>query len=267
MNAAGKTKVTVPVMADLAARGEKPEYLLWVGSAGAFDDRYKHVTRAFVKILAFLNVDYAVLGTEESSSGDVARRAGNEMLFQMQALSNIDLFNRYGVKKILTCDPHAYNTFKNEYPDFGGHYEVIHHTRFLHDLIREGKLIPGKEVFGNYRVTYHDPCYLGRGNGEYETPRKLLGKLGVSLAEMPRNRSFALCCGAGGGQMFKEAEPGDKEIFIERTEEALSTGARIIVTACPYCMVMLTDGIKYKNREEEVKIYDIAEMATLSLGL
>ncbi|MGC9470771.1 MAG: (Fe-S)-binding protein [Bacteroidales bacterium] len=267
MNATGKTKVTVPVMADMAARGEKPEYLLWVGSAGAYDDRYKHVTRAFVKILAFLNVDYAVLGTEESSSGDVARRAGNEMLYQMQALSNIDLFNRYGVKKILTCDPHAYNTFKNEYPDFDGHYEVIHHTRFLHNLISEGKLMPKREVFRNYLVTYHDPCYLGRGNGEYEAPRKVLGELGVSLAEMSRNRSFALCCGAGGGQMFKEAEPGDKEIFIERTEEALSTGARIIVTACPYCMVMLTDGVKYKNREEEVKIYDIAEMVALSLGL
>ncbi len=254
-------------MADLATRGEQPEYLFWVGSAGAYDDRYKHVTRAFVKILTYLEVSYAVLGTEESSSGDVARRAGNEMLFQMQALMNIELLNAYGVKKILTCDPHAYNTFKNEYPDFGGNYEVIHHSIFLRDMIASGKLkFPaGSPVDGP--ITYHDPCYLGRANQEYDAPREVLRAMHVNLVEMPRNRSFALCCGAGGGQMFKEAEPGNKEVFIERTEEALATGSRTIATACPYCMVMMTDGIKYRNREEEVKNYDIAELVARSLNL
>ncbi len=254
-------------MADLATRGEQPEYLFWVGSAGAYDDRYKHVTRAFVKILTYLEVSYAVLGTEESSSGDVARRAGNEMLFQMQALMNIELLNAYGVKKILTCDPHAYNTFKNEYPDFGGNYEVIHHSIFLRDMIASGKLkFPaGSPVDGP--ITYHDPCYLGRANQEYDAPREVLRAMQVNLVEMPRNRSFALCCGAGGGQMFKEAEPGNKEVFIERTEEALATGSRTIATACPYCMVMMTDGIKYRNREEEVKNYDIAELVARSLNL
>ena len=259
--------VEVPVMADLFARGEKPEYLFWVGSAGAFDDRYKHVTRAFVKILATLGTSYAVLGVEESSSGDVARRAGNEMLFQMQALMNIEILNGYEVKKIITCDPHAYNTFKNEYPDLGGHYEVIHHTQFLRDQIEQGKLrIPGGSLSG-HTITYHDPCYLGRANKEYTAPREVLSSFSATTMEMDRNKSFALCCGAGGGQMFKEAEKGNKEVFIERTEEALGTGADIIATACPYCMVMMTDGIKYKNRESEVKAYDIAELVALSLNL
>lgn len=260
-------KVEVPVMADLFAKGEKPEYLFWVGSAGAFDDRYKQVSRAFVKLLEYLGISYAVLGTEESSSGDVARRAGNEMLFQMQALMNIEIFNGYEVKKILTCDPHAYNTFKNEYPDLGGTYEVIHHSQFLRDRIADGSLqLNGKGLPGK-RVTYHDPCYLGRANKEYEAPRQVLRALSVSTREMKRNRSFALCCGAGGGQMFKEAEKGEKEVFIERTEEALETGADIIATACPYCMVMITDGIKYKNREGEVKNFDIAELVVQALEI
>jgi Fe-S oxidoreductase len=260
-------KVEVPLMADCAARGEVPEYLCWVGSAGAFDDRYKHVSKAFVKLLTWLKTSYAVLGTEESSSGDVARRAGNEMLFQMQALMNIEILEGYGVKKILTCDPHAYNTFKNEYPDLGGNYEVIHHTRFIREQMAAGKLkLPAGALEGK-RITYHDPCYLGRANGEYNAPREVLGKLAAVKTEMKRNRSFALCCGAGGGQMFKEAEKGDKEVFIERTEEALATGADIIATACPYCMVMMTDGLKYKNMEENVKNYDIAELVVLALGL
>lgn len=259
--------VEVPVMATLTAGGETPEYLFWVGSAGAFDDRYKHVSRAFVKILAHLGTSYGVLGVEESSSGDVARRAGNEMLFQMQALMNIEVLNGYGVKKILTCDPHAYNTFKNEYPDLGGNYEVIHHTQFLRDRLEDGSLrIPEGALEGN-TITFHDPCYLGRANREYKAPRRVLEALSARRTEMPRHMSFALCCGAGGGQMFKEAEKGDKEVFIERTEEALGTGADIIATACPYCMVMMTDGIKYKNREGSVRAYDIAELVVMALNL
>jgi len=254
-------------MAEKAAAGTDPEFLFWVGSSGAFDDRYKKVTRAFVKILAYLDINYAVLGTEEISSGDVARRAGNEMLFQMQALTNIETFNAYNVKKIITCDPHAYNTFKNEYPDLGGEYEVIHHSRFLRDRIKTGELKLTKEYFSGKRLTFHDPCYLGRANGEYEAPREIISALALDFREMKRNRSFALCCGAGGGQMFKEAEPGNKEVFIERTEDAIETEADIIVTACPYCMVMMTDGLKYKNLENNKNTYDIAELVALSLGL
>jgi len=260
-------KVEVPVMADLLAKGEKPEYLLWIGSAGAFDDRYKHVSRAFVKVLDYLGTSYAVLGTEESSSGDVARRAGNEMLFQMQAMMNIEIFEGYEVKKILTCDPHAYNTFKNEYPDLGGSYEVIHHTQFLRDQMKEGKLNIPSGALSDKTITFHDPCYLGRANKEYDAPRDVLNVFSADKKEMRRNKSFALCCGAGGGQMFKEAEKGEKEVFIERTEDAIEIGVDIIATACPYCMVMMTDGIKYKNREESMKAYDIAELVAMGLEL
>lgn len=260
-------KVKVPVIADLFSQGKQPEYLFWVGSSGAFDDRYKHVSRAFVKILDHLGTSYAVLGTEESSTGDVARRAGNEMLYQMQALMNIEILEGYEVKKILTCDPHAYNTFKNEYPDLGGTYEVIHHTQFLRDRIADGTLAIPEGALADKTITFHDPCYLGRANKEYKAPRQVLDALWAVKKEMGRNMSFALCCGAGGGQMFKEAEKGDKEVFIERTEEALETGADIIATACPYCMVMITDGLKYKNREEDVRAYDIAELVALSMKL
>jgi Fe-S oxidoreductase len=253
-------------MADLASKGETPEYLLWVGSAGAFDDRYKQVSVAFAKVLNHLGISYAILGAEESSSGDVARRAGNEMLFQMQALMNIEILNGYEVKKIITCDPHAFNTLKNEYPDLGGTYEVIHHTQFLHQLMAAGKLSLNRGGLNGKKITFHDPCYLGRANGEYKAPREVLEALGTTV-EMKRHRSFSLCCGAGGGQMFKEAEAGDKEVFLERTEEALETGAGIIATACPYCMVMMTDGLKYKNKEEEIRTYDIAELVAQNLEL
>lgn len=255
------------IFADLQSKGESPEYLVWIGSAGAFDDRYKKVTRSFIKLLNYLNVDYAVLGTEESSSGDVARRAGNEMLFQMQAMMNIEILQGYGVHKIITCDPHAYNTFKNEYPDLGGDFDVIHHSQFLKGLINSGKLKVNPEIFKGKRITYHDPCYLGRANGEYQASRDVLSNLGAQLVEMKRSKSFALCCGAGGGQMFKEAEKGDKEVFVERTNDALETGAEIIVTACPYCMVMLTDGLKYASKEDEVKNFDLAELVTQALEL
>jgi Fe-S oxidoreductase len=257
----------IPLMADKIAKGEKPEYLFWVGSAGAFDDRYKKVTVAFAKILNKLNIDYAVLGTEESDSGDVARRAGNEMLFQMQAMTNVEILNSYEVKKIITCCPHDYNVFKNDYPDFDGNYEVMHHSQFLNKLDKEGKLSIGQNEFTNKRIVFHDPCYLGRANDEYEAPRKVLSKIGSVSVEMRRNRSKALCCGAGGGQMFKEAEKGEKEVYMERTEEALETKPDVIATACPFCMVMLTDGLKYTDNIEKIKNYDIAEIVAKGLGL
>lgn len=254
-------------MAEVFAGGKKPEWLFWVGSAGAFDDRYKKVTREFVKILTYLKIDYAVLGTEESDSGDVARRAGNEMLFQMQAMTNIEVLNAYEVKKIVTCCPHDFNTLKNEYPDFGGRFEVWHHTQFLETLIEEGRINISSELFRNNKIVFHDPCYLGRANKEHKAPRTVLDSIPSLKVEMKRNRSFGLCCGAGGGQMFKEAEKGNKEVFIERTEEAIATGADIIATACPFCMVMMTDGIKYKNQEDRMKNYDVAELVSMGLGL
>ncbi len=257
----------VPVMADLAAKGEKPQYLYWVGCAGAFDDRYKKVAKAFASILSHLNVSYAVLGVEESCTGDPARRAGNEMLFQMQALTNIETFSRYGVTKILTTCPHCYNVFKNEYPDLGGNYEVVHYTVFLKHMLDEGKLTFKDERYRDALITYHDPCYLGRANKEYESARTIIDAVSDGRVEMKRNRSFALCCGAGGAQMFKEAEAGNKEIFIERTEEALQTEAGIIATSCPFCMVMMTDGLKYKNKEEEILNLDVAELVAKALGI
>jgi len=260
-------KVTIPIMSDLFAQGKKPEYLWWVGSAGAFDDRYKKVSRAFAKLLTYLEIDYAVLGTEEASSGDIVRRAGNEMLYQMQAMMNIELLNSYEVKNIITCDPHVYNTFKNEYPDLDGNYNVIHHTQFLDELIKSGKLKINSDLFKNNTITFHDPCYLGRANNEYKAARNVLNAIPSTMVEMKRNKSFALCCGAGGGQMFKEAEKGDKEVFLERTEDFIETDADIIATACPYCMVMMTDGIKYKNLEEKARNLDIAEIIVEALGL
>jgi heterodisulfide reductase subunit D len=262
-----RKKIEVPIMANLVADGIMPEYLFWVGSAGAFDDRYKKVSQAFVKILHYLNISYAVLGFEETDSGDIARRAGNEMLFQMQALMNIETLNRYGIEKIITCDPHDYNVLKNEYPDLGGNYNIVHHTEFLWQLINNKSLEIPKSNLSNKKITYHDPCYLGRANQVYEPPRLILKELGLNIVEMPRNRSFALCCGAGGGQMFKEAEKGNKEVFIERTEEALTVNPEIIVTACPFCMTMMTDGIKYKNQEDSISNKDIAELVAEALGL
>ncbi len=258
----------IPQMADLQAQGKTPEYLLWIGSAGAFDDRYKKVSRELVKVLNHLGVDYAVLGTEEVDSGDVARRAGNEMLFQMQALMIIETFNMYGVKKILTACPHDYNTFRNEYPDLGGNFEVIHHSQFLSKVIREGKIKLNANGFAGKTITFHDPCYLGRANGEYDAPREVIKAIeGSKMTEMKRNKSFALCCGAGGGQMFKEAEKGDKEVFLERIDDAIECHADIVATACPFCMVMMTDGIKYRNREEDMKNYDIVELVSKGMGL
>jgi len=254
-------------MADLFANGEKPEYLFWVGCAGAFDDRYKKVAAAFAKILTHLDISYACLGKEESCTGDPARRAGNEMLYQMQAMQNIEVFKMYEVKKILTICPHCYNIFKNDYPDLGGEYEVVNYVQFLDDKLHSGKLKIDQKALDNIRITYHDPCYLGRANNIYNEPRNLLRNLTTNLIEMERSKSFALCCGAGGAQYFKEAEKGEKEVFMERTEDALKTDASVIATACPFCMTMMTDGLKYKNKEDEIKNYDIAELIAQALDL
>jgi len=260
-------KYKLPVMSNLHVEGHKPEFLYWVGCAGAFDERYQKVVRAFVRVLNFLDVDYAVLGKEETCNGDPARRAGNEMLFHMQAAQVVETFTRYEVKKIITTCPHCFNIFKNEYPDVGWNGKVIHHTQFLQQMIEQGKLKVSESVFKDKRVVFHDPCYLGRGNSIYDAPRKVIDALKPERVEFRRNKSFALCCGAGGAQMFKEAEPGTKEVYTERTEEALATGAKIVATACPFCMTMLTDGIKYKNKEEELNNLDVAELIATSLGL
>lgn len=261
------SKVEIPIMADMFARGEKPEYLFWVGCAGAYDDRYKKVTRAFAKILTYLKISYAVLGKEETCTGDPARRAGNEMLFQMQALQNIELFKSYEVKKVITICPHCYNVFKNEYPDLGGDFEVISYIELLDKYISEGTLKINSEKFTHTAVTYHDPCYLGRANNIYDAPRRVIKSITHNLVEMKRNKSFALCCGAGGAQMFKEAEKGDKEIFLERMDDVLGVSPEIVATACPFCMTMMTDGIKYKNQEEKMKNYDIAELIVMALDI
>lgn len=263
-----KHNYTVPTMAELAQEGKIPEILLWIGCAGSYDERYKKVTKAFVKILNIARVDFAVLGEEEACTGDPARRAGNEFLFQMQATANIQILNGYNVKKIVTACPHCYNTIKNEYPDLGGTYEVIHHSEFLNQLINEGRLSMNDDHdLKNSKITYHDSCYLGRANNIYEAPRNLIETLQADFVEITRNRQNGLCCGAGGAQMFKEPEQGEKDINIERTEEALSTGAKIIASACPFCMTMLSDGIKNKEREDEVTVLDIAELIANSKGL
>ncbi len=260
--------IQIPTVADLATKGETPEVLFWVGCAGSYDDRYKNVTKAFVKILNKVGTRFAVLGPEETCTGDPARRAGNEFLFQMQAMTNIQVLNGYGIKKIVTACPHCFNTIKNEYPELGGSYEVIHHSQFLQELIHEGKVeLKGRGEFKGKRITYHDSCFLGRANNVYSAPRAVLEALDAELVEMKRCRAKGLCCGAGGAQMFKEAEPGNKEINIERTEEALKTKADTIAVACPFCMTMMSDGVKNKEKENSVKVKDLAELIAESEGL
>lgn len=248
-------------MAQYMAEGKQPEVLFWVGCAGSFDDRAKKITRAFVKILNKVGTEFAVLGTEEGCTGDPAKRAGNEFAFQMQAMMNIEVLNAYEIKTIVTTCPHCFNTLKNEYPSLGGNYEVLHHSQFLQKLINEGKLtIEGNKPFKGKRITFHDPCYLGRGNNIYEAPRTLIEKLDAELVEMKRCSTRGLCCGAGGAQMFKEPEPGRKDINVERTEEALEIQPQIIATGCPFCNTMMTDGVKSKNKEAEVLVKDLAEL-------
>ena len=248
-------------MAEKIAKGESPDILFWVGCAGSFDDRAKKITKALVKILNHCNVSFAVLGTEESCSGDPAKRAGNEFTYQMQAMMNIQVLNGYEVKKIVTACPHCFNTLKNEYPELGGNYEVIHHTQLIQELINQGKLsLQNSETYKGRKITFHDPCYLGRANDVYEAPRSLIEKLDAELVEMKRCKSKGLCCGAGGAQMFKEAEKGNKEINIERTEDALETSSQFIATGCPFCNTMMTDGIKNFEKEESIKVLDVAEL-------
>ena len=251
-------EIQVKTIAEFMAEGKEPEILYWVGSAGSFDDRAKKITRAFVKILNKAGVDFGVLGTEESSSGDAAKRAGNEFLFQMQALTNIEVMNSYNVQRIVTTCPHSYNTLKNEYPSLGGNYIVQHHTEFILQLITDGKLIIKGDLKGK-KIVYHDPCYLGRANGIYDDPRSLIRSLSVDVVEMKRSKRKSFCCGAGGSQMFKESEKGKKEINIERTEEALALNPEIIATGCPFCNTMITDGVKALN-EGSTEVKDIAEL-------
>lgn len=253
-------------MAELMMNGETPEVLFWVGCAGSFDQRAQKITKAFATILQKVGVKFAILGKEEACTGDPARRAGNEFLFQMMAYQNIQILNGYGIKKIVTTCPHCFNTLKNEYPELGGTYDVIHHTTFLQELIDQGKIkLKEGGTYKGKKISYHDSCYLGRSNNIYEAPRKVLEALEGELIEMKRCRSNGLCCGAGGAQMFKEDEPGDKRINIERTDEALETGASVIASACPFCNTMMTDGVKNREKEGSVEVLDIAEMIAESM--
>lgn len=256
----------VRTMAEMMQSGETPEILFWVGCAGSFDQRAQKITKAFASILDKVGINFAILGKEEACTGDPARRAGNEFLFQMMAYQNIQILNGYGIKKIVTTCPHCFNTLKNEYPELGGTYEVLHHASFLQQLIDEGKIkIKEGGDFKGKKISYHDSCYLGRANNIYEAPRKVLEALDVALVEMKRCKSNGLCCGAGGAQMFKEDEPGEKRINIERTDEALVTGASIIAAACPFCNTMMTDGVKNREQESQVAVLDIAELIAASM--
>lgn len=248
-------------MAEMIAKGETPEILFWVGCSGSFDDRAKKITKAIVKVLHHCNVKYAVLGAEESCSGDPAKRAGNEFLYQMQAMQNIMVLNGYEIKRIVTGCPHCFNIMKNEYPELGGKYDVVHHTQLINELIKDGRLsIADGQSFKGKRITFHDPCYLGRGNDVYEAPREVLQQLDAELVEMKRCKQKGLCCGAGGAQMFKEAEPGNKEVNIERTEDALEVKPQVIATGCPFCNTMMTDGVKNFEKEGDIEVKDIAEL-------
>lgn len=256
----------VKTMAEFMAEGTEPEVLFWVGCAGSFDQRAQKITKAFVQILNKVGVSFAILGNEEMCTGDPARRAGNEFLFQMMAYNNIQVLNGYGVKKIVTACPHCFNTLKNEYPALGGQYEVIHHATFLQDLINKGKIVmKGGGAFKGKKITYHDSCYLGRANNIYEAPREVLEAMDVELVEMKRCKTNGLCCGAGGAQMFKEEEAGTTRVNFERSKEAIDTGATIIAANCPFCTTMLMDGVKNAEKEDSVQVLDIAEMIAQSL--
>jgi len=252
--------MNVPTLAEFIAEEKKPEVLFWIGCAGSFDERAKKITKSFVKILQKAEVSFAVLGAEETCTGDPAKRTGNEFLFQMQAIKNIKVMNAYEVTRIVTTCPHCFNTLKNEYPSLGGKYEVMHHTTFINTLLKEERFTISGTFYKGKRITYHDPCYLGRANQVYEAPRKLIQKLDAELIEMKNCKSKGLCCGAGGAQMFKEPENGNKDINVERTEQAMETQPEIIAAACPFCNTMMSDGVKNKEKEESVEVQDIAEL-------
>ena len=257
--------LNIPTMAQMAAEGKSPDILFWVGCAGSYDARAQKVSKAFVKLLNKANVSFAILGNEESCCGDPARRAGNEFVFQMLAIQNIETMNAYEIKKIVTACPHGYNTLKNEYPELGGKYEVYHHTQFIETLINDGKLDVKENPFKGKKTTYHDSCYMGRINGEYKSPRNILKSAQIGVSEMERSGSNGFCCGAGGAQMFKEEEKGDTRVNEERAKEAIDTGAEVIASNCPFCLTMLEDGLKTYEKEEEIKVLDIAEI--LAKGL
>jgi heterodisulfide reductase subunit D len=256
-----KMLMQIKTAAEFMAAGESPEILFWVGCAGSFDQRAQKITRAFASILTRVGIQFAILGKEEMCTGDPARRAGNEFLFQMMAYQNIQLLNGYGIKKIVTACPHCFNILMNEYPELGGNYDVMHHTTLLQQLMDEGRIVLKEGgSFKGKKITYHDSCYLGRANGVYEAPRKVLEALDAELVEMKRCRSNGLCCGAGGAQMFKEEEKGSSRVNQERTNEAFGTGAGIIAAACPFCNTMMTDGVKEREKEQDVLVLDIAEL-------
>lgn len=254
-------------MAEAQAEGIEPEVLFWVGCAGSFDARAQKVTKAFCKLLQSAGVQFAILGTEESCTGDPARRAGNEFVFQMMALQNIEVLNMYKVKNIVTACPHCFNTIKNEYPALGGEYNVTHHTSYLNNLLKEGRLTIEGGAFKGQKITYHDSCYLGRVNGIYEAPRELISALDIDLVEMKRCKTNGLCCGAGGAQMFKEDEAGDRSINIARAEEVLDTGAQAVAANCPFCLTMLGDGMKAFEKEDDIMVYDLSELIVEAKGL
>jgi len=248
-------------MAEYQAEGRAPEIVFWVGCAGSFDARAQKITRAMCEILHQVGMEFAILGQDERCTGDPARRAGNEFLFQMTAMMNIETLNMYGVQKIVTACPHCFNTLKNEYPELGGNYEVVHHTTLINELLQQGKLtLQGGGTFQGKKITYHDSCYLGRANGVYEAPRAILEALDADLVELKRSKKNGLCCGAGGAQMWKEDEPGAKRINIERVEEILETSAEVVAANCPFCITMLQDGLKAKERNEQMPVFDLSEL-------
>ena len=252
--------MNIPTLKELNEKGIEPEILFWVGCAGSFDDRAKKITKSFVRLLNKAEVSFGVLGVEESCTGDPAKRAGNEFLFQMQAVSNIEVLNSYNIKKIVTTCPHCFNTIKNEYPSLGGSYDVVHHTQLLDQLIKDGRIKVEKDLYKGKKITFHDPCYLGRANKEYTAPRSLINSVKADLKEMKSCKEKALCCGAGGAQMFKESEKGNQEINIKRTKQAINTNAKIIASGCPFCNTMLSDGIKSESENMDVKVMDISEI-------
>jgi len=257
--------MNIPTLKELNEKGIVPEILFWVGCAGSFDDRAKKITKSFVRLLNKAQVSFGVLGVEESCTGDPAKRAGNEFLFQMQAVSNIEVLNSYNIKKIVTTCPHCFNTIKNEYPSLGGSYDVVHHTQLLDQLIKDGRIKVEKDLYKGKKITFHDPCYLGRANKEYTAPRSLINSVKADLKEMKSCKEKALCCGAGGAQMFKESEKGNQEINIKRTKQAINTNAKIIAAGCPFCNTMLSDGIKSESENLDIKVMDISEIINDSI--